>query len=88
MENQLYHDYPQMDYIDKLSGVRTPTGFPFVELLASYQASQSSGRRPFLPYDLHPSEHGIELAAAAICGVIQDQSLLESGAVKGSPSDN
>jgi lysophospholipase L1-like esterase len=53
-----------------------PTGWPAVDLEPLYRAALGRGENPFLPYDLHPNEVGMRIAAEAL-----HRALLESGLV-------
>lgn len=53
-----------------------PTGNPLVNLEPAYREALNRGENPFLPYDLHPSEKGMQIAAYAIYAVIVDDRLL------------
>ncbi len=87
MENQLYFDLPRAAYSGKLEEIWSDTGYPFIDLVPLYEEALAKGRNPFLPYDLHPSEHGMQIAAQAILDVIVDRSLLENPPSTGDRQD-
>jgi hypothetical protein len=76
MENQIKHTYPNLVWAEKLREIWAPTGFPLIDLEPAYRRTRESGRNPFLPYDLHPSPHGMEIAAEALYEEIRRQGYL------------
>jgi lysophospholipase L1-like esterase len=76
MENQLKRSYPDLVWAERLREIWAPTGFPLVDLEPAYRREREAGRNPFLPYDLHPNAHGMEIAAAALHDEILRQGYL------------
>lgn len=76
MENQLHLDLPRMRYVEELQRIWAPTAQPFIDLVTAYEATFAAGENPFLPYDLHPGEHGMQVAADEIYDEIVESDLL------------
>ena len=79
MEVHLRGSYEEMVFAERLAELWAPTGFPFVDLEPAYQAALDRGDNPFLPYDLHPSVVGMEIAADALYQVIRERGYLDFG---------
>ena len=54
---------------------------PFVDVGPEYRAALERGTNPFLPYDLHPSVAGMEIAAEELYRVILERGYLGLGLV-------
>ena len=79
MENQLLLDLPAAVWGDRLREIWAPTGMPFIDLEPAYRAARKAGKNPFLPYDLHPSPLGMQIAAEHLLDVITSRDLLRLG---------
>ena len=77
MENQIRGQYDEMVWGEKLKAIWVPTGFPLIDLEAAYRDALNGGENPFLPYDLHPGEHGMEIAADSLYEVIVRKQLVD-----------
>ena len=77
MENQIRGQYDEMVWGEKLKAIWAPTGFPLIDLEAAYRDALNGGENPFLPYDLHPGEHGMDLAADSLYEVIVREQLVD-----------
>jgi lysophospholipase L1-like esterase len=76
MENQLLRRYPELVWGERLREIWAPTGFALVDLEPAYRHERESGRNPFLPYDLHPNPHGMEVASDALYRAIRERGYL------------
>jgi lysophospholipase L1-like esterase len=76
MEVHLRGSYEEMVFAKRLAEIWAPTGFPFVDLEPAYRAALDRGDNPFLPYDLHPSVLGMEIAADALYQEIRERGYL------------
>jgi lysophospholipase L1-like esterase len=79
MENQMQLAIPPAVWIERLREIWAPTGMPIIDLEPAYRAALAAGQNPFLPYDLHPSALGMQIAAAQLLDVITSRNLLASG---------
>lgn len=79
MENQIQQDLPDLVFSERLREIWEPTGNPFVDLEPAYRDALNRGDNPFLPYDLHPGEKGMQIAADKMYGVIIENRLLGLG---------
>jgi hypothetical protein len=78
-ENEVRHEFPKLVFAQKLREIWAPTGFPIIDLTLSYRASLRAGANPFLPYDLHPNEVGMRIAANALYDVIRQRGYVGLG---------
>ena len=76
MENHVKHDYPHLVWGERLREIWAPTGMPFIDVEPAYRAALKAGQNPFLPYDLHPSALGMQIAAEQLLEVITSRDLL------------
>jgi lysophospholipase L1-like esterase len=76
MENQMKLEIPPAVWIDRLREIWAPTGMPFLDVEPAYRAALADGRNPFLPYDLHPSPLGMQIAAEQLEAAITSRNLL------------
>ena len=76
MEAHLRGSYEEMVFAERLAELWAPTGFPFIDLEPAYRAALDRGDNPFLPYDLHPSALGLEIAADALAEAIRERGYL------------
>jgi len=84
---QLHQDFPNMVYEEELRKIWAATGQPYIELISAYQDALDDGNNPFLPYDLHPSEYGMQIAANALYDSIRQHDLLGLNGPNHRPSD-
>jgi len=85
MENQMTLEIPPAVWADELRRIWAPTGMPFIDLEPDYRAALAAGRNPFLPYDLHPSALGMQIAAEKLEAVIASHDWLAPPAAAGGP---
>jgi lysophospholipase L1-like esterase len=76
MEAHLRGSYEEMVFAERLAELWAPTGFPFLDLEPAYRAALDRGDNPFLPYDLHPSVLGMEIATDALYQEIRERGYL------------
>ena len=76
MENQMKLPMPASVWSDRLREIWAPTGMPFVDVEPAYKAALAAGNNPFLPYDLHPSALGMQIAAEQLFEAIESRDLL------------
>jgi len=79
MEAHLRGSYEEMVFAKRLAELWAPTGFPLIDLEPPYRAAMDRGDNPFLPYDLHPSVLGMEIAADALYQEIRERGYLGFG---------
>jgi hypothetical protein len=76
-EEQLHMDPGSLHHGELLHAIWEPTGMPCVDLDEAYRSALQSGENPYMPYDQHPNELGMRIAAEAIHAEIVSRNLLD-----------